>query len=121
MNEDEIVLSENKSVSRHGDTVLRPAGPWTPSVQALLRHFRNQGLTALPSVLGSGVDAEGRETLKRRSSKALRRTAEARYGGWLGRPARRLGSCGIGSHCGKRLRNRTRTCRKAPVRRRRDE
>lgn len=62
MNEDEIVLSENKSVSRHDDTVLRPAGPWTPSVQALLRHFRNQGLTALPSVLGSGVDAEGRET-----------------------------------------------------------
>ena len=26
-------------VLRHGDTVLRPAGPWTPTVHALLIHF----------------------------------------------------------------------------------
>ncbi|MFD0715714.1 aminoglycoside phosphotransferase family protein [Paenibacillus sp. GCM10027626] len=60
---DEIVLSPDKSVIRQGNVVLRPAGPWTPSVHSFLRHLQSSGFTEAPSIVGSGVDAEGRETL----------------------------------------------------------
>jgi hypothetical protein len=46
-------------VVRVGATVRRPAGPWTPAVQALLGHLREQGFTAAPEPLG--VDGAGRE------------------------------------------------------------
>lgn len=42
-------------------TVRRPAGPWTPAVHALLRHFEDTGFGGAPRALG--VDAEGREVL----------------------------------------------------------
>lgn len=44
-----------------GDTVRRPAGPWTPSVHALLVHLRDRGFPA-PRPLG--LDEEGREVLR---------------------------------------------------------
>lgn len=63
MHDDEIVLSADKSVSRRGDVVFRPARPWTPSVHSLLRHLEHNGFREVPRVIGSGVDSDGRETL----------------------------------------------------------
>jgi len=48
-------------VVRVGDTVRRAAGPWTPTVHALLRHVRARGFTHAPEPLG--IDAQGREIL----------------------------------------------------------
>lgn len=48
-------------VSRLGDTVLRPAGPWTPNVHRLLDRYAEAGLAETPRQLGVGVD--GRERL----------------------------------------------------------
>lgn len=50
-------------VLRHGDTVLRPAGPWTPTVHALLIHLENAGFSGSPRVVGNGYDGHGREVL----------------------------------------------------------
>ncbi|MDP9395204.1 MAG: aminoglycoside phosphotransferase family protein [Actinomycetota bacterium] len=46
---------------RRGGTVLRPAGPWTPTVHRLLDHLRSHGLTWVPQPVG--VDDEGRDVL----------------------------------------------------------
>ncbi|PSL05201.1 phosphotransferase family enzyme [Haloactinopolyspora alba] len=46
---------------RSGDVVLRPAGPWTPAVHALLGHLQRAGLDGVPRVVG--VDEGGREML----------------------------------------------------------
>ncbi|MFI0739269.1 phosphotransferase [Streptomyces sp. NPDC021100] len=48
-------------VVRVGDTVRRPAGPWTPAVHALLTHLHAAGFTAAPRPLG--IDDQGREVL----------------------------------------------------------
>ncbi len=48
-------------VVRVGDTVRRPAGPWTPAVHALLGHLHDVGFTAAPRPLG--LDEQGREVL----------------------------------------------------------
>jgi hypothetical protein len=48
-------------VVRVGDTVRRPAGPWTPSVHALLTHLHEAGFRGAPRPLG--IDARGREVL----------------------------------------------------------
>jgi Phosphotransferase enzyme family len=48
-------------VVRVGDTVRRPAGPWTPTVHGLLRHVRQRGFDLAPEPLG--VDEVGREIL----------------------------------------------------------
>lgn len=48
-------------VVRVGDTVRRPAGPWTPAVHALLAHLHEAGFTAAPRPLG--IDEQGREVL----------------------------------------------------------
>jgi len=45
---------------RIGDTVHRRAGPWTPSVHALLQYLERNGFDA-PHVIG--MDAQGREIL----------------------------------------------------------
>ena len=50
-------------ILRRGDTVLRPAGPWTPAVHALLRHLERAGFTGAPRVVGDGYDDQGREVL----------------------------------------------------------
>src|SRR4051794_17091853 len=49
------------AVVRVGDTVRRPAGAWTPSVHALLRHLRAEGFTQVP--VPHGLDEHGREVL----------------------------------------------------------
>lgn len=51
------------AVSRIGDVVHRQTGPWAASVHALLRHLEAEGFAGAPRVIGSGFDAEGRETL----------------------------------------------------------
>jgi hypothetical protein len=59
----EIVLTGGNMtpVVRVGDTVRRAAGPWTPTVHALLRHLRARGFTRAPEPLG--IDERGREIL----------------------------------------------------------
>lgn len=46
---------------RVGATVRRPSGPWTPTVQRLLRHVRDRGLSWAPEPLGT--DDRGRDTV----------------------------------------------------------
>lgn len=46
---------------RIGDTVRRPAGPWTATVRELLEHLHQHGLSHVPEPLG--VDERGREVL----------------------------------------------------------
>lgn len=48
-------------VVRVGDTVRRPAGPWTSSVQDVLRFLRQQGIGIVPEP--RGTDSAGREVL----------------------------------------------------------
>ncbi|MFC5817854.1 phosphotransferase enzyme family protein [Nonomuraea harbinensis] len=48
-------------VVRVGDTVRRPAGPWTPAVHALLGHLAARGFTGAPRA--HGLDGRGREIL----------------------------------------------------------
>ncbi|WP_274364048.1 aminoglycoside phosphotransferase family protein [Paenibacillus thermotolerans] len=61
--ENELVLSADKSVTRKENVIYRPSGPWTPHVHSLLRHLQESGFTSLPSVIGSGLDEDGREML----------------------------------------------------------
>lgn len=48
-------------VARLGKEVLREAGPWTPTVQRLLTHLREAGISWCPEP--RGWTADGRETL----------------------------------------------------------
>jgi Ser/Thr protein kinase RdoA (MazF antagonist) len=60
----EIPLSGGNTsdgVVRVGDTVRRPAGPWTPAVHALLAHLHAAGFDGAPRPLG--YDDQGREVL----------------------------------------------------------
>lgn len=63
MTEDEERLAGGNlsTVVRVGDTVRRPAGPWTEAVQALLRHLARAGFDAAPRALGR--DPQDREIL----------------------------------------------------------
>lgn len=51
----------SSGVVRIGDTVRRPAGPWTPAVHALLGHLHAAGFRGAPRPLG--LDELGREVL----------------------------------------------------------
>ena len=51
----------SRRVARVGDTVRRPAGPWTPAVHALLGHLHDVGFRGAPRPLG--IDEDGREVL----------------------------------------------------------
>jgi len=51
-----------EGVVRVGDTVRRPAGPWTDAVDALLVHLESVGFTGAPRALGR--DARGRQVLE---------------------------------------------------------
>jgi hypothetical protein len=51
------------AVLRHGDTVVRPAGPWTATVHALLDHLEEAGFTGSPRVAGDGYDDQGRDVV----------------------------------------------------------
>lgn len=58
--EEHLTGGNVNAVVRIGDTVRRPAGPWTPAVHALLGHLHAAGFPA-PRPLG--VDEQGREVL----------------------------------------------------------
>lgn len=51
------------AVYRRGDTVVKETGPWAASVHALLGHLQANGFEGAPRVVGTGFDAQGRETL----------------------------------------------------------
>ena len=60
--DEEVLAGGNSSiVVRVGDTVHRPAGPWTPAVHQLLSTLRAAGVTEVPEPLG--LDEQGREVL----------------------------------------------------------
>jgi len=61
---DEETLAGNATtgVVRVGDTVRRPAGPWTDSVDALLEYLWSVGFTGAPRPLGR--DEQGRQVLE---------------------------------------------------------
>lgn len=63
MSDDEMRLpaSGGARVVRIGDTVRRPARPWSRSVQALLKHLQDAGFNGAPGPLG--FDSEGREVV----------------------------------------------------------
>jgi hypothetical protein len=64
MNDSEVPLiggNMSSGVVRVGDTVRRPAGPWTPAVHALLTHLHDAGFDGAPRPLG--IDELGREVL----------------------------------------------------------
>lgn len=57
----ETAAGNVSSVTRIGQTVRRPVGPWTPTVHALLQHLSRRGFRGAPEVLGT--DEAGREVL----------------------------------------------------------
>jgi len=44
---------------RRGDVVIRPGGPWTPAVHAVLRHLEDAGFAGAPRVVGDNRSADG--------------------------------------------------------------
>lgn len=56
-------LSHGKGVQRVEDVVSRPAAPWTPTTHGLLRHLEACDFTGAPRLIGTGRDAEERETI----------------------------------------------------------
>ena len=62
MADEELLTGGNTTVvTRVGDTVRRPIGPWTPAVHDLLRHLASVGFAGAPRVLG--IDEADREVL----------------------------------------------------------
>lgn len=61
MDEEELTGGGVNHVVRIGATVRRPAGPWTPTVHALLKHLEAAGFTGAPA--SHGLDGQGREIL----------------------------------------------------------
>ena len=66
----ELLPGGMSTVVRIGETVRRPAGPWTPAVHALLRHLRAAGFSEAPEPLG--LDGDGREVLRYIPGQAFR-------------------------------------------------
>ncbi|WP_144123895.1 phosphotransferase [Catellatospora sichuanensis] len=60
--EEALVGNVTAGVVRVGDTVRRPAGPWTEGVDAFLRHLHGSGFTGAPQPLGR--DEQGRQVLE---------------------------------------------------------
>lgn len=58
---DERLPGGMTEVVRRGSTVVRGAGPWTPTVHRFLRHLRARGVAWVPEPLGR--DPDGREVL----------------------------------------------------------
>jgi Phosphotransferase enzyme family len=59
---EEILAGGNMTaVVRVGNTVRRAAGPWTPTIHALMRHLRANGFGLVPEPLG--MDDRGREVI----------------------------------------------------------
>ncbi|MEV7225855.1 phosphotransferase [Polymorphospora sp. NPDC051019] len=60
--EEPLPGNATSGVVRVGDTVRRPAGPWTDAVDALLEHLAAVGFTGAPRPLGR--DERGRQVLE---------------------------------------------------------
>ncbi|HEX8628621.1 MAG TPA: phosphotransferase [Catenuloplanes sp.] len=60
--EEPLVGNATTGVVRVGDTVRRPVGPWTETVDAVLTHLRAVGFAAAPRPLGR--DEQGRQVLE---------------------------------------------------------
>lgn len=56
---EEVRLPGAIGAVRVGETIRKPSGPWTPTVQALLRFLRERGFDLAPEPLG--LDEQGRE------------------------------------------------------------
>ena len=59
--DEDLQTDEHRRIVRVGDTVRRPAGWWTPAVQALLQHLRDVEFPYAPQP--GGIDSEGREVV----------------------------------------------------------
>ena len=59
--EDLLQSDRHRPIVRVGDTVRRPAGWWTPTIQSLLQHLYDVGFAYSPRP--GGIDAEGREVV----------------------------------------------------------
>ena len=57
--EEEVALPGAIGAVRVGSTIRKPAGPWTPTVHALLRFLLDRGFDLVPEPLG--LDENGRE------------------------------------------------------------
>jgi len=55
------------SVFRQGDTVVRKAGPWTPTVHRLLNYLRFAGIDWVPCPVAVTLDAAGQQGVERLS------------------------------------------------------
>jgi hypothetical protein len=78
-------------VLRHADVIVRPAGPWTPTVHALLRHLDSVGFTGCPRVVGDGYDDQGRDIVTFIEGKSVHPHAWTDQGVWhVGRMLREL-------------------------------
>ncbi|MCW3845378.1 aminoglycoside phosphotransferase family protein, partial [Micromonospora yasonensis] len=60
--EQALIGNVTTGVVRVGDTVRRPAGPWTEAVDALLAHLHAVGFPGAPRPLGR--DGQGRQVLE---------------------------------------------------------
>jgi hypothetical protein len=58
-----LLGGDRDTVLRRGKVVVREAGPWAPTVHTLLSHLERTGFAAAPRIVGTGFDAQGRETL----------------------------------------------------------
>jgi hypothetical protein len=57
--DEEVALPGAIGAVRVGETIRKPSGPWTPTIQALLRFLRARGFDLAPEPLG--LDEAGRE------------------------------------------------------------
>lgn len=62
VDEEALPTNATAGIVRIGDTVRRPAGPWTDAVDDLLRHLERVGFAGSPRALGR--DEQGRQVLE---------------------------------------------------------
>jgi hypothetical protein len=94
---EQAMPSTRTQVRRRGNILLREGGAWSPAVLALLRHLEDAGFDGSPRVVGTGFDAEGRETLTYLEGEVLHPNAWSDVGiAAFGRMLRRLHDAGRG-------------------------
>jgi hypothetical protein len=94
---EQLPSSQRTQVRRIGDVIHKTAGPWSPSVHALLRHYEAVGFDGAPRVVGEGFDAEGNETISFVAGEFVHPHTWSDEGiAHLGRLLRRLHDAGVG-------------------------
>jgi aminoglycoside phosphotransferase (APT) family kinase protein len=61
--DEKTLVGGRSTVTKSGETVFRVSAFWSATTIALLRHLEREGYPYAPRVIGSGFDAQGRETL----------------------------------------------------------